>query len=201
MRILLFDNHDSFTWNLAHEIERVDKSVVVEVKTAKQLPLFNEIPKLVKGYDAVVLSPGPGKPEKAEMLMEILDISVKEGKPILGICLGLQAIVVYFGGELDNLEEVLHGRVTQMVWIGERDAQGVFSNIEFPCAVGHYHSWVANDKTLPDVLKIETSNEEGMIMAISHRTLPIRGFQFHPESILTPDGRAMLLAWLQEIKA
>lgn len=201
MRILLFDNHDSFTWNLAHEIERVDQSVVVEVKTAEQLPSINEVPELIKGYDAVVLSPGPGMPVEAEMLMEVLDISIEEGKPVLGICLGLQAIVEHFGGELDNLEEVLHGRVTQMVWVGEGDPQGVFSMVEFPCTVGHYHSWVANEETLPEVLKVETSNEEGMIMAICHRTLPITGFQFHPESILTPDGRAMLLAWLKEIKA
>ena len=201
MRILLFDNHDSFTWNLAHEIERVDQSVVVEVKTAEQLPSINEVPELIKGYDAVVLSPGPGMPVEAEMLMEVLDISIEEGKPVLGICLGLQAIVEHFGGELDNLEEVLHGRVTQMVWVGEGDPQGVFSMVEFPCTVGHYHSWVANEETLPEVLKVETSNEEGMIMAICHRTLPIRGFQFHPESILTPDGRAMILAWLKEIKA
>ena len=201
MRILLFDNHDSFTWNLAHEIERVDQSVVVEVKTAKQLPLVSDMPELIKQYDAVVLSPGPGMPAEAMMLMEVLDISIDEGKPVLGICLGLQAIVEHFGGELDNLEEVLHGRVTQMVWVGEGDPQGVFSNVEFPCTVGHYHSWVANKENFPEVLKVETSNEEGMIMAICHNTLPIRGFQFHPESILTPDGRAMIHAWLQEIKA
>ena len=201
MRIFLFDNHDSFTWNLAHAIESVDQRVVVEVKTAKQLPSVNGVPELIKGYDAVVLSPGPGMPAKAKMLMEVLGISIDQGKPVLGICLGLQAIVEHFGGELDNLEEVLHGRVTQMVWVGEVDPHGVFSKIEFPCIVGHYHSWVANYETLPEVLKVETSNEEGMIMAICHRTLPIRGFQFHPESILTPDGRAMLLAWLKEIKA
>ena len=201
MHILLFDNYDSFTWNLAHEIERVDQSVVVEVKTAKQLPLVSDIPELIKQYDAVVLSPGPGMPAEAKMLMEVLDISIEEGKPVLGICLGLQAIVEYFGGELDNLEKVLHGRVTQMVWVGEGNPQGVFSNVEFPCNVGHYHSWVANEETFPEVLKVETSNEEGLIMAISHSNLPIRGFQFHPESILTPDGRAMIHAWLQEIKA
>ena len=201
MRILLFDNLDSFTWNLAHEIERVDQSVVVEVKTAKQLPSVNNLPELIKQYDAVVLSPGPGMPAEAKMLIEVLGISIDQGKPVLGICLGLQAIVEYFGGELVNLEEVLHGRVTQMIWVGEGDPQGVFSNIEFPCNVGHYHSWVANKETFPKLLKVETSNEKGMIMAISHSTLPIRGFQFHPESILTPDGRAMLHAWLQEIKA
>ena len=159
------------------------------------------MPELIKQYDAVVLSPGPGMPAEAMMLMEVLDISIEEGKPVLGICLGLQAIVEHFGGELDNLEEVLHGRVTQMVWVGEGDPQGVFSNVEFPCTVGHYHSWVANKENFPEVLKVETSNEEGMIMAICHSTLPIRGFQFHPESILTPDGRAMILTWLQEIRA
>ena len=197
MRILLFDNHDSFTWNLAHELERVDSSVKVEVKTAEELP--TEIVEFVEGFDAIVLSPGPGMPAEAEFLMEILDISIEASKPVLGICLGLQAIVEHFGGELENLEEVLHGRVTEMHWVGEGEPSDVLANVNFPCSVGHYHSWVASEDGLPKDLIIEASNDKGLIMAVCHRSLPVRGFQFHPESILTPDGRSILRAWLNSV--
>ena len=195
MRILLFDNHDSFTWNLAHEIERVDDSVVVEVKTAEEMSL-NE----VAVYDAVVVSPGPGMPSDAKMLSEVLEESIKCEKPVLGICLGLQAIVEHYGGKLENLEEVLHGRVTEMVWEAEGEPSGVFKGMNFPCQVGHYHSWVASREGFPESLMIEASNKQGLIMAVRHRTLPVSGFQFHPESILTPDGRSMLKAWLESLK-
>ena len=201
MRILLFDNHDSFTWNLAHEIERVDANAKVEVLTAEDLPIIDEVPNLISGYDAVVLSPGPGMPAEASLLMEVLDMSIESGKPILGICLGLQAIVEHYGGELDNLEEVLHGRVTKMHWVGEGEPNGIFNMIDFPCQVGHYHSWVASEEGFPEEFIVEASNEKGLIMAIRHKSLPIRGFQFHPESILTPDGRSMLLEWLNSIRA
>ena len=201
MRILLFDNHDSFTWNLAHEIERVDANATVEVLTAEDLPIIDEVPNLISGYDAVVLSPGPGMPAEASLLMEVLDMSIESGKPILGICLGLQAIVEHYGGELDNLEEVLHGRVTKMHWVGEGEPNGIFNRIDFPCQVGHYHSCVASEEGFPEEFIVEASNEKGLIMAIRHKSLPIRGFQFHPESILTPDGRSMLLEWLNSIRA
>ena len=201
MRILLFDNHDSFTWNLAHEIERVDASATVEVLTAEELPGIDEVPNLISSFDAVVLSPGPGMPAEASMLMEVLDMSIESGKPVLGICLGLQAIVEHYGGELDNLEEVLHGRVTEMNWVGEGEPNGIFNGITFPCQVGHYHSWVASEEGFPDEFIVEASNEKGLIMAIRHQSLPIRGFQFHPESILTPDGRSMLLEWLNSVRA
>ena len=199
MRILLFDNHDSFTWNLSHEIERIDSTVNVDVKTAEELPSLDEIPNFIKSYDAVILSPGPGMPAEAELLMEMLDISIEASIPVLGICLGLQAIVEHFGGELENLDDVLHGRVTKMNWVGEGEPNGILSDIKFPCSVGHYHSWVASEDNFPEELMIEASNDKGLIMAICHKTLPIRGFQFHPESILTPDGRSMLRAWLNSL--
>lgn len=197
MRILLFDNHDSFTWNLAHELERVDSSVSVVVKTAEEMP--HKIVEYIGGFDAVVLSPGPGMPAEAEFLMEVLDICIELSKPVLGICLGLQAIVEHFGGELKNLDEVLHGRVTKMNWVGEGEPSGVLAGVQFPCSVGHYHSWVAREEDFPEALIIEASNDKGLIMAVCHNTLPVRGFQFHPESILTPDGRTMLRAWLKSV--
>jgi anthranilate synthase/aminodeoxychorismate synthase-like glutamine amidotransferase len=197
VRILLFDNQDSFTWNLSHDLERLSEGLDVVVKTALELPPASELSDFINSHDAVILSPGPGMPAEAPMLMEVLDIAIECSKPVLGICLGLQAIVEHFGGELENLEHVLHGRTTEMIWVGEGDPYGVFENIKFPCIVGHYHSWVARDEEFPDkVLKIEARNQQGLIMAISHRTLPVSGFQFHPESILTPDGRDMLANWL-----
>lgn len=202
MRILLFDNQDSFTWNLAHELERVSVDLEVVVKTAYELPAIEDLPGYINGFEAVILSPGPGMPADATMLMEVLDIAIKSSMPVLGICLGLQAIVEHFGGELVNLEKVLHGRTSEMVWSKEGEPSGVFKNIQFPCVVGHYHSWVASEEGFPEgVLQIETRNQQGLIMAISHRSLPVSGFQFHPESILTPDGRAMLASWLELISA
>ncbi len=199
MRILLFDNHDSFTWNLSHEIERINSTVNVDVRTAEELPSLDDIPNFLKSFDAVILSPGPGMPAEAEFLMEILDISIEVSIPVLGICLGLQAIVEHFGGELENLDEVLHGRVTKMNWVGVGNPNGILADIQFPCSVGHYHSWVASEENFPEELMIEASNDKGLIMAVRHKTLPIRGFQFHPESILTPDGRSMLKAWLNSL--
>ncbi len=199
MRILLFDNHDSFTWNLSHEIERINSTVNVDVRTAEELPSLDDIPNFIKSFDAVILSPGPGMPAEAEFLMEMLDISIEASIPVLGICLGLQAIVEHFGGELENLDEVLHGRVTKMNWVGVGKPNGILADIQFPCSVGHYHSWVASEENFPEELMIEASNDKGLIMAVRHKTLPIRGFQFHPESILTPDGRSMLKAWLNSL--
>jgi len=133
--------------------------------------------------------------------MEVLDNCIVNQKHVLGVCLGLQAIVEYFGGELENMSEVLHGRVGRIVWAKEAGQQsGVFENIQFPCEVGHYHSWVAKEEALPKVLMVEARSEQGMIMAIRHRSLPISGFQFHPESVLTPDGRVMLNNWLNSLK-
>jgi len=200
MHILLFDNHDSFTWNLAHDLERGGANVTVV--RAEELPIDrSELSDFVSRFVAVVLSPGAGMPSQAPMLMEVLDNCIVNQKHVLGVCLGLQAIVEYFGGELENMSEVLHGRVGRIVWAKEAGQQsGVFENIQFPCEVGHYHSWVAKEEALPKVLMVEARSEQGMIMAIRHRSLPISGFQFHPESVLTPDGRVMLNNWLNSLK-
>lgn len=197
MRILLFDNQDSFTWNLAHEIERVDSHVSVEVKTALQISEL-DLKVFVSEYDAVIISPGPGMPAEAPLLNEVLSEAINQELPVLGICLGMQAVVEHFGGELENLEHVLHGRVSQMHgdegWL-------LFDGVEMPCQVGHYHSWVASVENFPETeLQVKARNQQGLILAISHLSLPITGFQFHPESILTPDGRLMLSNWLQSVK-
>jgi len=199
MHILLFDNHDSFTWNLSHDLERAGADVMVA--RAEELPVDKkEQREFLSQFVAVVLSPGAGVPAEAPMLMAVLDFFVKNKKPVLGVCLGFQAIVEYFGGELENMREVLHGRVGRMVLSEQYDMKnGLFENVQFPCEVAHYHSWVAKEGSLPQVLMVEARTEQGMILALRHKSLPISGFQFHPESVLTPDGRVMLNNWIQSI--
>mgnify|MGYP006090905339 FL=1 len=200
MHILLFDNHDSFTWNLSHDLERAGADVMVA--RAEELPVDEKEQRaFLSQFVAVVLSPGAGMPAEAPMLMAVLDFCVKNKKPVLGVCLGFQAIVEYFGGELENMREVLHGRVGRMILSEQYDKKnGLFENVQFPCEVAHYHSWVAKEGSLPQVLMVEARTEQGMILALRHKSLPISGFQFHPESVLTPDGRVMLSNWLNALK-
>jgi anthranilate synthase component 2 len=200
MHILLFDNHDSFTWNLSHDLERAGADVVVV--RAEELPVGKiEQIEFLSQFAAVVLSPGSGMPSQAPMLMEVLDNFIVNQKPVLGVCLGLQAIVEYFGGELENMSEVLHGRVGRMVLSEDYEKKkGIFENVQFPCEIGHYHSWVAKEGSIPKVLKVEARSEQGLIMSIRHKSLPISGLQFHPESVLTQDGRLMLSNWLNSLK-
>jgi anthranilate synthase component 2 len=201
MHILLFDNHDSFTWNLSHDLERAGADVMVA--RAEELPVGDKEQRaFLSQFVAVVLSPGAGMPAEAPMLMAVLDFCVKNKKPVLGVCLGFQAIVEYFGGELENMREVLHGRVGRMILSEQYDKKnGLFEDVQFPCEVAHYHSWVAKEKSLPQVLMVEARTEQGMILALRHKSLPISGFQFHPESVLTPDGRVMLSNWLNALNA
>ncbi|HHZ97079.1 MAG TPA: aminodeoxychorismate/anthranilate synthase component II [Flavobacteriales bacterium] len=203
MHILLFDNHDSFTWNLAHDLERAGAEVSVFRAGDVSRSVYSSNTNLrdfISGFDGVVLSPGPGMPSEAPMLMEILGTAIDQKKPILGVCLGLQAIVEHFGGELSNMDEVKHGRVTKVVWSEDGDeGKGLFKDLKSPFDVGLYHSWVTLEEELPEVLKIEARSEQGFIMALRHDSLPISGLQFHPESILTPDGRVILSNWLSEL--
>jgi anthranilate synthase component 2 len=192
MNVLLFDNHDSFSWNLSHDLERAGANVVVVRPDALKI----EIDKVLEPFDAIVLSPGPGMPSDAPGLMDVLASAVKLRKPILGVCLGLQAIVEFFGGELENMNEVLHGRVGVLEIVENCD---IFENINSGCEVGHYHSWCALEASLPSDLSVLARSDSKIILAISHKTLPIVGLQFHPESILTTDGRLMLKNWVNSI--
>jgi anthranilate synthase/aminodeoxychorismate synthase-like glutamine amidotransferase len=192
MHVLLFDNHDSFSWNLSHDLERAGANVVV----VRPEELKIEIDKVLEPFDAIVLSPGPGMPSDAPGLMDVLASAVKLDKPILGVCLGLQAIVEFFGGELENMNEVLHGRVGVLEIIEPCD---IFENIHSGCEVGHYHSWCAVEASLPSDLSVLARSDSKIILAISHISRPIVGLQFHPESILTTDGRLMLKNWVNSI--
>lgn len=192
MNVLLFDNHDSFSWNLSHDLERAGANVVVVRPEA----LERDVDKVLKPFDAIVLSPGPGMPSDAPGLMDVLTSAVRLGKPILGVCLGLQAIVEFFGGELENMNEVLHGRVGVLEIVEPCD---IFENINSGCEVGHYHSWCTVEATLPADLSVLARSHSKIVLAISHKTKPIVGLQFHPESILTIDGRLMLRNWVNSI--
>ncbi|GAK97252.1 anthranilate synthase [Nonlabens tegetincola] len=186
-KIILIDNYDSFSYNLVHYLEDLNADVTV-VRN-------DEIsPEDCEKYDAVVLSPGPGIPSEAGNLLPIIQY-MKDKKPLLGICLGHQAITEVFGGEIINLEKVYHGLSTKMIHRNDE----LFKDIPSQFDAGRYHSWVAKKESFPDELQITATDENNQIMALRHSTLPIYGVQFHPESIMTPHGKKMLANFLNII--
>jgi anthranilate synthase component 2 len=192
MRILLVDNYDSFTWN----IERMLVSQGdVEVKVMRN-DVIN--PAGIVQFDGIVLSPGPGLPDEAGQLMRIIPIAAAHQIPMLGVCLGMQAIVQHFGGTLVNMERVLHGQTSQLTSV---TATRLFEGIQAPLTVGHYHSWILEESNFPTNLELTARNENGLPMAVAHPHLPIEAVQFHPESVLTPQGPAMFSNWLSLVAA
>lgn len=204
MKILVFDNYDSFTYNLVHLVEKITHEKV-DVYRNDQLPLEK-----VKGYDKIILSPGPGIPEEAGLLLPLIQ-EYASSKSILGVCLGHQAIGQAFGGELINLSSVFHGVATP-VRIVRRQTSNVkvneVSRLTFPVSrnlfdglpdeleVGRYHSWVVSKENFPGELEITAEDESGMIMGLQHTTYDVQGVQFHPESVLTPMGEQIMRNWL-----
>jgi len=192
MKILVFDNYDSFTYNLVHLIEKITH-VKVEVHRNDQIPLEK-----VKEYDKIILSPGPGIPEEAGLLLPL----IKEyalSKSILGVCLGHQAIGQAFGGTLVNLSAVYHGVATPVKVKSEKSKvkSFLFEGLDEVIEVGRYHSWVVSKESFPSELEITAEDESGMIMALQHKTYDIQGVQFHPESVLTPLGESIMHNWLK----
>jgi len=190
--ILLLDNYDSFTYNLLHYIEQVTDEKVV-VKRNNEVSL-NE----VDSFSSIVLSPGPGLPSDAGIMNELIK-KFSSTKPILGICLGLQAIGEVYGGRLLNLDKVLHGVQRKIKVINSNDR--IFKDIPSSFITGHYHSWVINKIGLPDELEVTAMDDTEHIMAISHRTHPVSGVQFHPESILTENGLKLISNWIEFVTA
>jgi len=186
-RLVLIDNYDSFTYNLVHYFESLGAQVTVFRNDAFELDELER-------FDCIVLSPGPGLPKEAGLLLDVIR-SYAQKKPILGICLGLQAIVEVFGGSLKNLPKVYHGEASVLEHVDENEP--MFQNITQPIEVGRYHSWVAATEHFPQVLKITSTDEAGSVMSIRHRTLDVCAVQFHPESILTPSGKQMMENWLK----
>ena len=188
MKTVIIDNYDSFTYNLAHLV----KELGAEVNVLRNDKF--ELEELEK-YDKIILSPGPGIPEEAGLLLEVIRTYAGR-KPILGVCLGEQAIGQAFGGKLTNLSEVFHGIQTD-VKIKNKDY--IFSGLPTEIPVGRYHSWVVDTDGFPEELVITAISSEGQIMALKHREYDVHGIQFHPESVLTPDGKQIVGNWLKGV--
>ena len=184
MKVVIIDNYDSFTYNLSHLIKELGAEVTVLRNDQFEL---EELEKFSK----IILSPGPGIPSEAGLLLDVIKTYAGK-KPILGVCLGHQAIGEAFGGKLVNLSEVFHGVATPCHIIAE---DPIFSGLERTITIGRYHSWVVSKEAFPDCLEV-TAEIDGQIMALRHKTLNVRGIQFHPESVLTPDGKKMIQNWL-----
>ncbi len=185
-KILVIDNYDSFTYNLVHYLEDLDCEVAV--KRNDQLTLEE-----VDAFDHIVLSPGPGIPDEAGMLKEIIR-TYAPTKRIFGVCLGLQAIGEVFGGKLINLDEVYHGIATKIKITKEDE---LFKGLPREMEVGRYHSWVV-DPELPDSLLATSVDQNGQLMSLRHKTYDVSAVQFHPESVLTPYGKQILENWIHE---
>jgi anthranilate synthase component 2 len=185
MKIVIIDNYDSFTYNLSHLVKELGAEVTVLRNDQFEL---SEL----EAYSKIILSPGPGIPSEAGLLLNVIG-SYAGRKPILGGCLGHQAIGEAFGGQLENLSDVFHGVATPCHIVSD---DPLFSGIPRDITVGRYHSWVVSRQGLPDCLEVTALSDEGQIMALRHKTLNVRGIQFHPESVLTPDGKKMLQNWM-----
>ena len=184
-KILVIDNYDSFTYNLVHYLEDIDCEVVV--KRNDQLTLEE-----VEAFDKIVLSPGPGIPDEAGLLKEII-AEYAPTKSIFGVCLGQQAIAEVFGGSLINLDEVYHGIATKIKVVKD---DVLFDGMSKEIEVGRYHSWVV-DPNMPEVLEVTSVDENGQIMSLRHKNYDVCAVQFHPESVLTPQGKQILKNWLK----
>ncbi len=186
MNIVVIDNYDSFVYNLVHYLEALDCKVTVVRNNQFHIDAL-------ASYDKILLSPGPGIPEEAGLLKQV--ITSYGGKtPILGVCLGHQAIAEVFGGSLINLPEVFHGVATRGHILV--DNEPLFKEIGKEIEIGRYHSWVVSKEDFPESLEITSIDDAGKIMSLRHRELDIRGLQFHPESVLTPLGKKIIKNWV-----
>ncbi|MDR2040080.1 MAG: aminodeoxychorismate/anthranilate synthase component II [Bacteroidales bacterium] len=187
MKILVLDNYDSFTYNLVHMVNDLGYTDVDVIRNDR-ISLEE-----VDRYDKIILSPGPGIPSEAGIMLDLIR-KYAPTKSILGICLGEQAIGEAFGAGLENLSVVYHG-VESSVVIKEEDV--LFLGLEGHFKAGRYHSWIVSEENFPEELCITAMDSEGQIMAISHKEYDVRGVQFHPESVLTPEGKKMMCNWLK----
>lgn len=186
-KVLVFDNYDSFTYNLVQIIERI-LDLKVDVVKNDEITLEQ-----INKYDKIVLSPGPGIPEEAGILLDLIK-EYAPTKSILGVCLGQQAIAEAFGGSLINLSEIFHGVATSADLV--KNDTKIFKDLSSGIEVGRYHSWVVNREDFPEELEITAVDKDGMIMALQHKKYDVHGVQFHPESILTPQGEIIIKNFL-----
>ncbi|WP_374166207.1 aminodeoxychorismate/anthranilate synthase component II [Arcticibacter sp. MXS-1] len=186
MKILVIDNYDSFTFNLVHLLHECGHDPVVWRNDKFDL-------KEVEQFDKIVLSPGPGIPSEAGLLLDVIK-TYAPSKSILGVCLGVQAIAEVFGGSLYNLSYPVHGRATEMQVLDNEET--LFRGLPQTFKIGRYHSWAVNRDDLPADLQVTAKDTEGVIMALRHLKYDVKGVQFHPESVLTDHGKAMISNWL-----
>ena len=190
MKVLILDNYDSFTYNLVQYIQEILHQNVTVIRNDKiELSAIND-------YDIIVLSPGPGLPKDAGIMPELIQQYAGK-KPILGVCLGHQAIGEAFGAKLKNLDQVYHGFETPIQLLNNKS--GIFKNLPNEINVGRYHSWVIENTTLSDEIEITARDDKGEVMAIKHKIYDVYGVQFHPESIMTKDGKMMLLNFFEAV--
>ncbi len=190
-KILVFDNYDSFTYNLVQYVQSIGNHQV-DVFLNDEIPLGEVDP-----YDGIILSPGPGLPSESGLLKPLID-RYKSAKRIFGVCLGQQAIAEVFGGTLLNMSTVYHGVATQVFF--SQPKHYLFEGLPDAIEAGRYHSWIVERDTLPQCLKIEALDNDGQIMALSHKEFDICSVQFHPESVLTPLGINIISNWLKMFK-
>lgn len=189
MKILLLDNYDSFTYNLVEVIRQQNLGVEIDVIRNDKITVEE-----VAEYDKILLSPGPSVPENAGIMLDLIKRYASE-KPILGICLGHQAIGQAFGGKLLNIQPVMHGIQSKAIL----DNHDLFEGVNNEISIGRYHSWVIDEVGFPDDLEILARSEDGQIMAVQHKEYDICGLQFHPESVMTPEGSRILRNWIEGV--
>ncbi len=185
MKIVIIDNYDSFTYNLSHLVKELGADVTVLRNDRFELSELEQ-------FDKIILSPGPGIPSEAGLLLDVIRTYAGR-KPMLGVCLGHQAIGEVFGARLENLSDVFHGVATEGTQSG---LDPIFAGLPRRITMGRYHSWVVSKEAFPSCLEITAESDEGQIMALRHRDYDIHGIQFHPESVLTPEGRTIVGNWM-----
>lgn len=189
MKIVIIDNYDSFTYNLSHLVKELGAEVTVYRNDQFKMSQLEE-------FDKIILSPGPGIPSEAGLLLDVIKAYAGK-KPILGVCLGHQALGESFGGKLTNIGEVVHGVATPCnITVDDYIFQGLPKEIE----IGRYHSWVVDKEDFPECLEATSFSPDGFIMSLRHKEYDIRGIQYHPESVLTPDGKTIIGNWLNTDK-
>lgn len=193
MRILIIDNYDSFVFNIVQLIKETAYKPLFDVVKNDAIP-FDRL----NHYQGIILSPGPGIPSEAGDLMKLIDLCATTHS-ILGICLGHQAIIEYFGGKIINLRTPMHGHRSYLTITDSTDS--LFRNIKDGTAIGRYHSWSADKSSLPACLTVSSYDEEGNVMSVKHNNLPIHGLQFHPESYISECGSSIINNWLESISS
>lgn len=186
MKTVIIDNYDSFTYNLSHLVKELGAEVTVVRNDRFELSDL-------EAFDKIILSPGPGIPSEAGLLLEVIRTYAGR-KPMLGVCLGHQAIGEAFGAKLENLSDVFHGVATPCHVVA---ADPVFEGLDRDITIGRYHSWVVSKEALPECLEVTAVSDEGQIMALRHRTMEVHGIQFHPESVLTPEGKTIIKNFIE----